>query len=69
MAVAAGTCSSACQLANQAPERLTHHGTGERRPEESRLCSHCTNKESVNDLNFSPSLGMFYKLCMSCPSL
>lgn len=45
---------------------LTHHGTGERCPEESRLCSQCTNKESVNDLNFSPSLGVFYKLCVSC---
>lgn len=45
---------------------LTHHGTGERCPEESRLCSHCTNKESVNDLNFSPSLGVFYKLRLSC---
>lgn len=45
---------------------LTHHGTGERCPEESRLCSRCTNKESVNDLNFSLSLGVFYKLCVSC---
>lgn len=47
---------------------LTHHGTGERCPEESRLCSHCTNKESVNDLNFFPSPGVFYKLCVSCHS-
>lgn len=45
---------------------LTHHGTGERCPEESPLCSPYTNKESVNDLNFSPSPGVFYKLCVSC---
>lgn len=37
-------------------------------PEESRLCSPCTNKASVNDLNFSPRLGAFYKLRVSCHS-
>lgn len=69
MAAAPRTCSPACQRANHAPECLTHHGTGERCHEESRLCSRCTNKESVNDLNFSPSLGVFYKLCVSCLGL